>query len=94
MALSNLEKVRAYRERKKAAKAEATAALAATAGAGSKLARLAQLIVEAQALAAEINAEMVADLHSQTMTRETVRLLDSLEGKEMRVAFAKVDLPL
>lgn len=94
MAMSNLEKVRAYRERKKAAKAEAIAALAATVGAGSKLARLAQLILEAQSLAAEINAEMVADLRSQPVSRDTVRLLDSLEGKEMRIAFAKVDLPV
>lgn len=95
-AKSNAQRVREYKERKReAAKAEA-ASLAASVSpdASAKLARLASLIGEAQALAASINRELVASLHSQPMTRETVRLLDSLEGKEMRIPFAKVDLPV
>lgn len=92
----NAWKVRRYRERQKAKKAEEIAGMAerASAASSSKLDRLASLILEAQRLAAEINREIVDSLKAAPMTKEVALSLAELEDKEMRISFAKVNLPL
>lgn len=84
MAMSNAEKVRAYRERLKAKKAAEMASLG-----DPRLVRLLSLIAEAESLAAELNAEAVERLRSQKLTRETVRKLDAIEGKHTTIRLPK-----
>lgn len=91
----NAWKVRRHRERQKAAKAAEAAEMASrvSLGTATKLERLVSLIAEAQRLAEEVNRETVASLKDQPLTRETAQMLDAYEGKEMRISFAKVDVP-
>lgn len=90
------EKQRRYRERLKAKRAEKTLAIAAGAldAGGADVQRLAALILEAQGLAMRINSRIVAELKARPLDMETARLLDAFDGKDMRISFAKVDVPV
>ena len=90
------EKQRRYRERLKAERAKKAHAIAAGASeAGdADIQRLTALILEAQKLAVRINSRIVADLKARPLDMETARLLDAFDGKDMRIAFARVDIPV
>lgn len=80
MAMTRAERQRNYMARQKAAQ------LAEMAKAQDpRLDRLNAIIAEAQALAAELNAEMVAKLQAEPLTRESARKLEAIEGKFMGV---------
>ena len=90
----NAWKVGEYRRREKAKQHAAIVASASRAGTSraTKTAYLAKLILEAQALAAEINAETIAELRKQPMSMAVAKELITYDDKEMRIIFAKVDL--
>lgn len=88
----NRDKVQRHRERMRAKKRAALESLAAGAEAegAPKMARLARLVLEAEALAAEINAEEVSRLHGMPFGAEKIDAITSLDGAEMRLSLAKV----
>ena len=92
----NAEKQRKYRLRQKEKRVATVSSIASSvsdAGA-AKIKRLLALLKEAQALSAEINGDIVRELRERPLDRETITLLNAFEEKEMRISFAKVDLPL
>ena len=86
MAMTNAEKKRAQRVRDVKKSREALTAQTPKAQA------LFDLIDQATTLAAEINADLIAELEAKPLTRDTARELDGLDGRFMRISMPNVGL--
>lgn len=91
--MSNAERQKAYQNRKRAAAREKSRKIAEGAGSGDKLAELHKVILRAQELAAELNAELVAKLQSEPLTRQTALALEAIEGRQARITLPAFQLP-